>query len=518
VNRRGGGKPLDAVVARGEGAAHSDRREGGGHEHAGRQGDARRACVAHDDGARVGVGADDALGAAPRIGVTVRQDAARRGAREARRLAREALVEAQGERHLAQRRDDVARARGPLGGVLVEELRHEIGQGGRHARPVEPWGGLLSYGGDDVGVGGSVEEAPSREAFPQDDAGGEQVRAGTDFLSPRLLGCHVRELALHLAGHRDFAFERKGRDAEIRQLDAAIITDEHVAGRHVAMDDVEGGAAVGARPVRGIERAKEWQCDRQDAFDLERRGRRLQDVAEVRAVDVLEDEERPGFVFSAVEEANDVLVIEGRVHRSFVREQPQEARIETERGTDPFDDDSSAVVRLRAGDECHASFGQQAHLAVAHHLTLLFRSGLTAGIDHGLVAVDLRSIRLLREEGLAGGDARPLRLGVVPARAELAKDRIVGSKIAERPFERSITDVGVDARLTAWQRHARREEQKGGKGTAHGPSMSAAAQKTKGRDEPALLLRHERTPVSFQTRVTRLRLRLRPRRRGKRSR
>ena len=91
-------------------------------------------------------------------------------------------------------------------------------------------------------VGVAEEEALPGEHLPEDDPHGEDVGAGVDLLPLRGLGREVAELALDDPGLALLELARRLGEAEVDDLHLAVLGDEHVGRRHVAVDDLRAAA------------------------------------------------------------------------------------------------------------------------------------------------------------------------------------------------------------------------------------------------------------------------------------
>ncbi len=133
-------------------------------------------------------------------------------------------------------------------GVTVPPLVCEQSgeQSGQPARHLGAQGGdvdrLLAEAGDQVAERGAagVGEAAG-EHLEEDDAGGVEVGALVDRLAERLLGGEVLERADGGLGGGDpgvVALEVEG-EAEVGELDGAVVGEQDVAGLDVAVDDAD---------------------------------------------------------------------------------------------------------------------------------------------------------------------------------------------------------------------------------------------------------------------------------------
>ncbi|MFO0668327.1 MAG: hypothetical protein U0235_01695 [Polyangiaceae bacterium] len=171
-----------------------------------------------------------------------------------------------------------------------------------------------------------VERATGQD-LPEDDAERVDVAAPVDALAARLLGRHVSELSLEDAGLLD---EQLGaRDPEIGDLHRAVVREEDVLRRHVAVDDLEGRPRLVLLLVRVVEALGRFADDVRADPGREPRplglGRR-HEHAEVGALDVLHDEELT--LVAAVGELvdlNDVGMVEASRELRLLHEHGSEA-------------------------------------------------------------------------------------------------------------------------------------------------------------------------------------------------
>lgn len=177
---------------------------------------------------------------------------------------------------------------------------------------------------DALEFGGCVEGAVLRGELVGEHAEREDIGAAIDGVAARLLGSHVAGFAFNEAGAR-LGHARGGfGDAEIDQLDRAVVGDEDVGGRDIAVNDVERRAIGAAAFVRVVEPCRGGGDDGQ--AEVERHPQaavvdRLEDGADGLAVDVLHGEE-VGAVGGApdVIDLGDVLVVEGGSEARLVEE------------------------------------------------------------------------------------------------------------------------------------------------------------------------------------------------------
>ena len=96
-------------------------------------------------------------------------------------------------------------------------------------------------------VGVAEEKRRAAEQLPEDDPDREDVGALVDLLPERGLGREVAELALDDPGLALLELARGLGEAEVHDLHLAVLGDEHVGRRHVAVHDVRA-----ARPSESV--------------------------------------------------------------------------------------------------------------------------------------------------------------------------------------------------------------------------------------------------------------------------
>ena len=101
-------------------------------------------------------------------------------------------------------------------------------------------------------VGVAVEQALAREQLPQDDAHREHVGASVDLEPARGLGGQVAELALHHAGIGRLDLAVGLGQAEVHELHLAVLRQQDVRRRDVAVDDAERLVGLGVLELVGV--------------------------------------------------------------------------------------------------------------------------------------------------------------------------------------------------------------------------------------------------------------------------
>ena len=92
-----------------------------------------------------------------------------------------------------------------------------------------------------------------RRELPEHDPKGKNVGAPIELLPAQLLGRHVRHLALELARVRRREPPGGLGDAEVDDLRVALVRDEQVVRRHVAVDEPEQLPVLAAELVRRVQ-------------------------------------------------------------------------------------------------------------------------------------------------------------------------------------------------------------------------------------------------------------------------
>ena len=163
---------------------------------------------------------------------------------------------------------------------------------------------------------------------------GEDVDALVDVVARGLLGRHVRELALEGAAlgvallHR-VAAQGLG-DAEVEQLDRALVRQHHVRRRDVAVDHAQRLAVVAGQVVCVRERAAHLAAD--VGHQLGPRGadpgpERTHGLGEVAAFDVLHRDEVLLVDRAQLEHLHDVRVVEAGRQLGLLDEHARELRV-----------------------------------------------------------------------------------------------------------------------------------------------------------------------------------------------
>ncbi len=175
--------------------------------------------------------------------------------------------------------------------------------------------------------------------------------AAIDRAAHRLLGRHVADLALELTGIRAAIDERRQKNSEVAELHFAGATDEHVAGRHVAMHDAERAPLLVVRTVSEVERAQHFVRDEQrDRYRkaAARGGYRTKQARERHAVHVLECHEHFAIALAEVHHLNDVRMRQSGTDPRLVAEHRYEARVACELWQDALDG-KALVEAVRTG-------------------------------------------------------------------------------------------------------------------------------------------------------------------------
>jgi hypothetical protein len=210
-------------------------------------------------------------------------------------------------------------------------------------------------GEEAMGVRKVGEPGLAEEQFEQDDAEGEDVGAAVDGLTAGLLGGHVAIFALHEAGLGERGRAGVG-DAEVAELHGALVREQHVGGRDVAVDDFEGSALVVEALVGVVEGAGELAeqvGDDDGRHGLARALRRREEQTQVGPVDVLHDEQEGRPVGLEAVHLNEVGVVEPHRDPRLVDEHRAEVRVLREVREDALHDEGlfDPFGAARAGEE-----------------------------------------------------------------------------------------------------------------------------------------------------------------------
>ena len=188
------------------------------------------------------------------------------------------------------------------------------------------------------------------------------ARASTS--SPaRRLGRQVAQLPLHDAGVGDLDLACRLGEAEVHDLHLALLRDEHVGRRDVAVDDPHQPAGLGVvhlvrvgEAFAHLEDDVEAVRDRDAAVDP---AAPFEQRLQIDAVDVLHDDEVRVLAVADVEHLHDVRVLEGERQPRLVQEHRDELLVLGEGRQDALDGDVllEPAHRFRDAAEhlCHAS-------------------------------------------------------------------------------------------------------------------------------------------------------------------
>ncbi|MBK6529503.1 MAG: hypothetical protein IPF99_07865 [Deltaproteobacteria bacterium] len=192
---------------------------------------------------------------------------------------------------------------------------------------------------------------PQRELV-EHGGGGEDVAAGVDGVASHLLGREVRVLALDDAGLRGRRAVGGAREAEVRELHLAVVREQDVGGRDVAVDDAQR-LVVGVRgAVRVLQALAELPGD--ERRDL-RRGQRVQglealeELPEVEPVDVLHRDVVAPLDLAEVDDLDDVAMAQPRGEARFIDEPPGGLRVAGHASGHHLEGDVLLEARDRAG-------------------------------------------------------------------------------------------------------------------------------------------------------------------------
>ena len=157
----------------------------------------------------------------------------------------------------------------------------------------------------------AVEGHPPGQHLVEHDADRVAVARRGDLVAAGLLGREVLRRADHRAGLGHVGLGARAGDAEVGDLEVAVLGHEHVLRLDVAVDDVAavGGAEGGEDLLGGVDR-------------LQRRERRAapDDLLQVRARQVLHDDVVAAVRLAAVVDGDDVRVVQPGRRRGLAPE------------------------------------------------------------------------------------------------------------------------------------------------------------------------------------------------------
>ncbi len=250
------------------------------------------------------------------------------------------------------------------------------------------------------------EQPLAREQLVEHDADREDVAAPIDRQAAHLLGRHVAELPLEDAGLRLRRLARRLGDAEVDQLALALVPDQHVLGRDVAVDEVQLaplGVALVVRVVQPLADLHDDVAGHRDRQRLRLVAHAIEDRAQVAPVHVLERDEEAFVDLTEVEDLGDVRVLQLHGDLRLVDEHRDELFVLSDVREDAFDR-QEALEALHAKRLGLEDFGHTSDVDPLEEVVLSERDGL---LQRGHITGDFSYLQL----GLAffpGSLPRPL--------------------------------------------------------------------------------------------------------------
>jgi hypothetical protein len=141
-------------------------------------------------------------------------------------------------RHLARGRRAILGLPGHKAFVERDQRQWQLGA----VLPSELWRTLQGKLAEHVHLGSIAPHSLAHDGLVEHGAHGEEIAPSIERIPERLLGGHVADLALHLAGAREPLITLDLCDPEIQELHVALRRDHDVLRRHVAMNHVKLGA------------------------------------------------------------------------------------------------------------------------------------------------------------------------------------------------------------------------------------------------------------------------------------
>jgi hypothetical protein len=265
-------------------------------------------------------------------------------------------------------------------GILLQAAPHDPVELGRNM-PGQRRRLLVEDCGSGFEVRRTLERTPAGEHLVEDAAAGEDVGALVGALSAHLFGRHVAHRAEDgaFAGAALCGRRRQLGDAEVEDLEPALVRDEQILGLEIAVDDAF--VVGGAQPLGKL------QCP------IDRLGGRqllsAQPLAERCPLEQLRNDIRFAFEHADVVDDEHVRVIERSGRARFLLE-PAQLLIAVRSGQQDLDGNFAAQLQVARGEyPAHASVSDLAfdRVPIAHQRERA-RRGI-AGLRRDGLAADL---------------------------------------------------------------------------------------------------------------------------------
>ncbi len=249
----------------------------------------------------------------------------------------------------------LVRALEPILGALREEAVHEPDQLAIElgAEGGDVFRGRARHQLKHLELAPARPRVPSREELEEHDPEREQIGARVDRLLRRLLGGHVVRVAFEQPGEGLGHPLLRLREAEVGDEHAAVEPDEDVAGRQIAMHELEQLSVRGSKPVGGGETGADLRAEVDDHPLGERLSSledRLHEAREGDTLHQLDGEERPFSVGAPPHDVGHVRVIEGGRHPHLVDEHAVELRVLRDVRVEPLHRHELARLLARRAD------------------------------------------------------------------------------------------------------------------------------------------------------------------------
>ena len=253
----------------------------------------------------------------------------------------------------------------PVGGVLRHRPLDRHRHARRHVRPAleEVRRRLVDVLERDRDEVLARERHAAGEELVEDDAEGVDVAERVDLLAARLLGRDVLARADDGPRDRHALDVDRARDAEVGHLRLAVLVEQHVLRLHVAVDE-PAAVGEGERP-RHLEGHEDRVAHREPAGALEQ-------LLQVLALDVLEDDVLTALVLATVDDRDDVRMAELGNRACLAAEALDVLLVRRELLVEDLDRDDSVeqpVMRVPHGRHSAASDERQELVATRDHIT-----------------------------------------------------------------------------------------------------------------------------------------------------
>ena len=193
-----------------------------------------------------------------------------------------------------------------------------------------------------------------------------------------MLGRHVAELAFENSGLGLGCLAGRLGDAEVDELDLALVSNQHVLWRDVAVDEIERpplGVALVVRVVQPLANLHDHEAHLSLGHGLGVPVQVVEDAPQVAPVDILEGDEVRVVHLTEIEDLGDVRVLQLHRDLRLVDEHRDELFVLGDVGEDALERNDS-LEALHAHDLCLEHLGHAPDVDTFEEVVLSERSGL----------------------------------------------------------------------------------------------------------------------------------------------